>query len=136
MGTLGGFPNPPALWLRRAKLGSAYAIRWEPWAGSQTLPRSGSAELSSAPPTRSDGNPGRVPKPALWLRRAKPDSAYAVDRHESGNPEQIEDLREACADGLADLASERFVHAQGLEGCRRVLGVGLRNQALGNDDLG
>ena len=26
MGTLRGFPNPPALWLRRAKLGSAYAI--------------------------------------------------------------------------------------------------------------
>jgi hypothetical protein len=25
MGTLGGFPNPPALWLRRAKPGSAYA---------------------------------------------------------------------------------------------------------------
>jgi hypothetical protein len=26
MGTLGGFPNPPALWLRRAKPGFAYAI--------------------------------------------------------------------------------------------------------------
>ena len=26
MGTQGGFPNPPALWLRRAKPGSAYAI--------------------------------------------------------------------------------------------------------------
>ena len=26
MGTLGGFPNPPALWLRRAKPGYAYAI--------------------------------------------------------------------------------------------------------------
>jgi hypothetical protein len=26
MGTLGGFPYPPALWLRRAKPGSAYAI--------------------------------------------------------------------------------------------------------------
>jgi hypothetical protein len=26
MGTLGGFPNPPALWLRRAKLGYAYAL--------------------------------------------------------------------------------------------------------------
>jgi hypothetical protein len=25
MGTLGGFPNPPALWLRRAKPGYAYA---------------------------------------------------------------------------------------------------------------
>ncbi len=26
MGTLEGFPNPPALWLRRAKPGFAYAI--------------------------------------------------------------------------------------------------------------
>jgi hypothetical protein len=26
MGTLGGFPNPPALWLRRAKPDYAYAI--------------------------------------------------------------------------------------------------------------
>ena len=26
MGTLGGFPTPPALWLRRAKPGCAYAI--------------------------------------------------------------------------------------------------------------
>jgi len=26
MGTLKGFPNPPALWLRRAKPGSAYAM--------------------------------------------------------------------------------------------------------------
>jgi hypothetical protein len=26
MGTLGGFPNPPALWLRRAKPGYAYAF--------------------------------------------------------------------------------------------------------------
>jgi hypothetical protein len=26
METLGGFPNLPALWLRRAKLGYAYAI--------------------------------------------------------------------------------------------------------------
>jgi hypothetical protein len=27
MGTLRGFPNPPALWLRRAKPGYAYAIK-------------------------------------------------------------------------------------------------------------
>jgi hypothetical protein len=26
MGTLGGFPNPPALWLRRAKPAFAYAL--------------------------------------------------------------------------------------------------------------
>jgi hypothetical protein len=30
MGTLKGFPNPPALWLRRAKLGFAYAFVHEP----------------------------------------------------------------------------------------------------------
>jgi hypothetical protein len=47
MGTLGGFPNPPALWLRRAKLAYANA---------------------------ADGNPGRVPKgghcilPGTWGR--------------------------------------------------------------------
>jgi hypothetical protein len=53
MGTLGGFPNPPALWLRRAKLGYAYATFM--------------------------GTLGGFPNPpALWLRRAKPDSAYAI----------------------------------------------------------
>ena len=45
MGTLGGFPNPPALWLRRAKLGYANADKWEPWEGSQTLPRYGYSAL-------------------------------------------------------------------------------------------
>jgi hypothetical protein len=30
MGTLGGFPNPPALWLRRALPAFAYALTWEP----------------------------------------------------------------------------------------------------------
>jgi len=30
MGTLGGFPNPPALWLRRAKPASANAEGWNP----------------------------------------------------------------------------------------------------------
>jgi hypothetical protein len=52
MGTLEGFPNPPALWLCRAKPGSAYAIE--------------SGTLGGFP------NP-----PALWLCRAKPGSAYA-----------------------------------------------------------
>jgi hypothetical protein len=33
MGTLGGFPNPPALWLRRAKPGSAYATLTETLGG-------------------------------------------------------------------------------------------------------
>jgi hypothetical protein len=56
MGTLRGFPNPPALWLRQAKPGYAYASHG-------TL--------------RGFPNP-----PALWLRRAKPGYAYAGD----GNP--------------------------------------------------
>ena len=54
MGTLGGFPNPPALWLRRAKPGFANAIM-------------GMGTLGGFP------NP-----PALWLRRAKPGFANAI----------------------------------------------------------
>jgi hypothetical protein len=38
MGTLGGFPNPPAHWLRRAKLGSAYADDGNQERCSQALP--------------------------------------------------------------------------------------------------
>jgi hypothetical protein len=79
MGTLGGFPNPPALWLWRAKPAFAYAImgalgrvpkpsralalagkarlrlrdHGSPWEGSQTLPRSGSGGQSPPSPTRS-----------------------------------------------------------------------------------
>ena len=52
MGNMRGFPNPPALWLRRAKPAFAYAIMG-------TL--------------RGFPNP-----PALWLRRAKPAFAYAI----------------------------------------------------------
>ncbi len=39
MGTLGGFPNPPAFWLRRAKPGYAYAIMGT--LGGGLRPRSG-----------------------------------------------------------------------------------------------
>jgi len=53
MGTLEGFPNPRALWLRRAKLGYAYAIVM--------------GTLKGFPNPR-----------ALWLRRAKLGYAYAV----------------------------------------------------------
>jgi hypothetical protein len=52
-GTLGGFLQPPALWLRRAKPGYADAIL------SGTLK-------------------GFLTPPALWLRRAKPDFADAI----------------------------------------------------------
>jgi hypothetical protein len=67
MGTLKGFPNPPALWLRRAQPGYAYAIEWEPSKGSQTLPRFGSAGHSPATPTRLNGNPLRL-RSALGTR--------------------------------------------------------------------
>jgi hypothetical protein len=53
METLGGFPNLPALWLRRAKPDSANATMMETLGGFPNLP-------------------------ALWLRRAKPDSANAT----------------------------------------------------------
>ena len=53
MGTLKGFPNPPALWLRGAKPRSANAIMM--------------GTLKGFP------NP-----PALWLRGAKPRSANAI----------------------------------------------------------
>jgi len=60
METLGGFPNLPALWLRRAKPGYVYAclragIAMETLGGFPNLP-------------------------ALWLRRAKPGYAYACLR--------------------------------------------------------
>ena len=52
MGTLGGFPNPPTLWLRQAKPAFAYAIM---------------------------GTLGGFPNPpTLWLRQAKPAFAYAI----------------------------------------------------------
>jgi len=56
MGTLGGFPNPPALWRWRAKPAFAYAIV------IGTIPRF--------------PNP-----PALWRMRAKPAFAYAADEN-------------------------------------------------------
>jgi len=81
MGTLGGFPNPPALWLRRAKPDSAYAINGNPLPDAhRPLAALGLAKPSAParrPPLRSLRS-----VPALWLRQAKPDSAYAIN----GNP--------------------------------------------------
>ena len=91
MGTLGGFPNPPALWLRRAKPAFAYAImgtlkgspnpRWYAASdeGARSAGRAGWAVRPEAPvggsrrlPTRTDGNPQRVPNPSRdGPRRAK-----------------------------------------------------------------
>jgi hypothetical protein len=83
METLGGFPNPRplpatlhparfarprALWLRRAKPGSAYAIHMETLGGFPN-PRPLPATL----------HPARFARPrALWLRRAKLGSANAT----------------------------------------------------------
>jgi len=57
METLGGFPNLPALWLRRAKPGCANFIVMETLGGFPNLP-------------------------ALWLRRAKPGCANASSPHD------------------------------------------------------
>ena len=98
MGTLAGFPNPPALWLRRAKPGCAYVEM-----GTQA---------------------GFPNPPALSLRRAKPGCAYAVD----GNPGRVSCALGTChppylplaALGLAKpsraLAEVRRDAAEGREG--------------------
>ena len=112
MGTLKGFPTPPAPWLRRAKPALAYAIHgnpqrvpnpsralapagkarprlrdsWEPSKGSQPLPRPGSGGQSPPSPTRFMGTLKGFPTPpAPWLRRAKPALAYAIH----GNPQRV-----------------------------------------------
>jgi hypothetical protein len=68
METLRGFPNLPALWLRRAKLAFAYAFLMGTFKGLPN-PRPLPATLPTA----------RFARPrALWLRRAKLAFAYAV----------------------------------------------------------
>ena len=54
MGTLDGFPNPPATLRCQLSWQAPHALSWEPWAGS-----------------------GSQTPPALWLRRAKLGFAYA-----------------------------------------------------------
>ncbi len=56
MGTLGGFPNPPALWRRRAKPVSANAIMGNPDL-KHLAPRSGAKRARAR---RSRGGRGRV----------------------------------------------------------------------------
>jgi hypothetical protein len=73
MGTLGGFPNPPALWLRRAKPVYAYAI------DMGTLGGFGCALGTRHTPCPPLASLGLANPPALWLRRAKPVYAYAID---------------------------------------------------------
>src|ERR1039458_8609484 len=48
MGTLGGFPNLPALWLRRAKPASAYAVVWKPSKSFQHFLRQPAASKPAA----------------------------------------------------------------------------------------
>ena len=81
MGTLGGHPNPPALWLRRAKPGSAYAIsNGNPGRVSCALgtypthpcPRaSRGLAQPSAPPATHHGSFGTCPPPTTPARCAR-----------------------------------------------------------------
>src|SRR5450432_1484319 len=135
MGTLGGFPNPPAMGsvgrsppspdamdgnpgrvpkpsrdgVGRAEPALSRRDGWEPWEGSQTLPRWGRSGGARPPPTRwmgtlggfpnppamgsvgrsppspdaMDGNPGRVPKPSRdGVGRAEP----ALSRRDGWEP--------------------------------------------------
>jgi hypothetical protein len=52
MGTLEGFPNPPAMVRRRHSRRAPHAITWEPSKGSQTLPRWFAAGTAGGLPTR------------------------------------------------------------------------------------
>ena len=79
MGTLGGFPNPPALWLRRAKPAFAYAVMgtlkgFRSALGTRHPPYTPLASRGLAKPSRAlasagearlrlrdHGNPQRVP---------------------------------------------------------------------------
>ena len=93
MGTLRGFPCPPALWLRRAKPAYAYAIMGTlrgfappfgppPAPSHRSLPPSGTSGAPPPPPhPLAPLAPSRSASPcppALWLRRAKPAYAYAI----------------------------------------------------------
>ena len=71
METLGGFPNLPALWLRRAKPGYAYAVL----RAGIVMETLGGLALHSAPATRPAAPALRAASPnlpAFWLSRAKP----------------------------------------------------------------
>jgi hypothetical protein len=64
MGTLGGFPNPPALWLRRAKPASAYAVMATRGSNPATLPPTLPPPRFARPPAmvRADEGEGRKPE--------------------------------------------------------------------------
>ena len=70
MGTLEGFPNPPALWLRRAKPAFAYAMMGT----LEGLAAHSAPATHSATPALRAASPN---PPALWLRQAKPGYANA-----------------------------------------------------------
>ena len=77
MGTLKGFPNPPALWRRRDGSRPKAARGRVGWVWSQVPTKSaGEARLRLRDvmgTLKGFPNP-----PALWLPRAKPGSAYAM----------------------------------------------------------
>jgi hypothetical protein len=78
MGTLRGFPNPPAHWLRRAKLGFANAV-------DGNAERVRVALGTACSPCHPLAALGLANLPAHWLRRAKLGFANAVD----GNAERV-----------------------------------------------
>ena len=76
MGTLKGFPCPPALWLRRAKPAYANAI-----IAKFLSPNPPALWLQRAKPAYANAVISKFPisnPPALWLQRAKPAYANAV----------------------------------------------------------
>jgi hypothetical protein len=108
MGTLGGFPNlrplpatlptarcarPHALWLRRAKLASAYAVNGNPNGPepSRALAPAGVARLRQ----RDHGNPSAsVGLPAHGLRRLRLRSAHiGAGGHSPPSPRQRRESR-------------------------------------------
>src|SRR5215471_19762430 len=66
MGTLTGFPSPPATGSdEQARPPPRDSIKWEPSQGSQALPRRArTSKLVLPHAIQSNGNPHRVPKPS------------------------------------------------------------------------
>src|SRR6185437_5309476 len=78
--TLGGFPAPPATSSGEQSSPPLTRSTWEPWEGSQPLPRRAPASKARLRSRDRRGNPGRVPNPSRdELRRAKLASAHAID---------------------------------------------------------
>ena len=86
MGTLGGFPNPPALWLRRAKPGYAYAIMGT--LGGQAFQGAGSGDLISLP--------NRNPIPSASSLNLPTTEDWKVNREDRRNRDGMVGPSDAC----------------------------------------